>query len=66
MSCSTVPRRAAAEVGARAHDDARALIVDPDVDAVIIAGHNSVHTEQILAAVRAGKPVLCEKPSSRL
>ncbi|MDT7580193.1 MAG: myo-inositol 2-dehydrogenase / D-chiro-inositol 1-dehydrogenase [Pseudonocardiales bacterium] len=45
-----------------AYDDAAALIADPDVDAVVIASHDSVHAEQVVAAVRAGKPVLCEKP----
>jgi myo-inositol 2-dehydrogenase / D-chiro-inositol 1-dehydrogenase len=57
--------RARAEVAAadaRAYTDANALIDDPDVDAVVIASHDSVHAEQVVAAVRAGKPVLCEKP----
>jgi myo-inositol 2-dehydrogenase/D-chiro-inositol 1-dehydrogenase len=55
-------REAAAGPGARPYDDALALITDPDVDAVVIASHDSVHAEQVVAAVRAGKPVLCEKP----
>jgi len=49
---------AAAEAGARPYDDAFALIADPGVDAVVIASHDSVHAEQVIAAVRAGKPVL--------
>ena len=32
------------------------------MDAVVIASHDSVHAEQVVAAVRAGKAVLCEKP----
>jgi len=55
-------RAAAAASGARAYTDAHALIDDPDVDAVVIASHDSVHAEQVVAAVRAGKAVLCEKP----
>jgi myo-inositol 2-dehydrogenase / D-chiro-inositol 1-dehydrogenase len=55
-------RAEAAAAGARAFGDALALIDDPDVDAVVIASHDSVHAEQVVAAVRAGKPVLCEKP----
>ena len=55
-------RAAAADSGARPRDDAQALITDPDVDAVVIASHDSVHAEQVLATVRAGKPVMCEKP----
>jgi myo-inositol 2-dehydrogenase/D-chiro-inositol 1-dehydrogenase len=52
----------AADAGARPYDDALALIADPSVDAVVIASHDSVHAEHVLAAVKAGKPVLCEKP----
>lgn len=55
-------RAAALEPGARPYDDAHTLIAAPDVDAVIVASHDSVHAGQVLAAVRAGKPVLCEKP----
>ena len=55
-------RAKAAAAGATAYDDAFALIADPAVDAVLIASHDSVHAEQVVAAVRADKPVLCEKP----
>ncbi|MEI5527393.1 Gfo/Idh/MocA family oxidoreductase [Streptomyces brasiliscabiei] len=48
--------------GARATDAPYALIADPDVDAVVIASHDSTHADLSVAAVRAGKPVLCEKP----
>jgi myo-inositol 2-dehydrogenase / D-chiro-inositol 1-dehydrogenase len=48
--------------GARATDDGLALIADPEVDAVVIAPHDSTHAALAVAAVRAGKPVLCEKP----
>ena len=40
----------------------RKLIEDPKVDIVLIASPSPFHVEQILAAVRAGKRVLCEKP----
>jgi myo-inositol 2-dehydrogenase / D-chiro-inositol 1-dehydrogenase len=45
-----------------ATDDPLAAIADPEVDAVLIASHDSTHPELVLAAVHAGKPVLCEKP----
>jgi myo-inositol 2-dehydrogenase/D-chiro-inositol 1-dehydrogenase len=48
--------------GAAVLADGFALIDDPSVDAVVIASHDSTHAELTLAAVNAGKPVLCEKP----
>jgi myo-inositol 2-dehydrogenase / D-chiro-inositol 1-dehydrogenase len=55
-------RAKSAAAGATAYDDALALIADPAVDAVLIASHDSVHAAQVVAAARAGKAVLCEKP----
>nr|WP_321984846.1 inositol 2-dehydrogenase [uncultured Lichenicoccus sp.] len=37
-------------------------LADPRVDAVLIASLTATHVELIIAAARAGKPVLCEKP----
>ena len=44
------------------HDSYRALIDDPIVDAVYISLTNIQHKEWVLAALDAGKHVLCEKP----
>ncbi len=55
-------RAEAAAAGARAYADAAALTADPEVDAVVVASPDSAHAAQVVAAVRAGKPVLCEKP----
>ena len=52
----------AAESGARVAADGDALIADDEVDAVIIASHDSTHYAYALAAVAADKPTLCEKP----
>jgi len=46
----------------RAFDDYRALLRAPDVDVVHICAPNRVHCEMALAALRAGKHVVCEKP----
>ena len=43
-------------------DDNAALIDSDDVDAVIIASHDSTHAELVRSCLSAGKPVLCEKP----
>lgn len=47
---------------ARAVPDADAVIGAADVDAVVVASHDSTHRDLVLAALDAGVPVLCEKP----
>ena len=38
------------------------LLADPRVEAVYVATPHGFHAEAVLASLRAGKPVLCEKP----
>jgi myo-inositol 2-dehydrogenase / D-chiro-inositol 1-dehydrogenase len=45
-----------------ATDDGLKLIADPTVDAVVIASADATHADLAVAAVQAGKPVMCEKP----
>ncbi len=45
-----------------AYPSLSALLADPEVNVVHLASPNRVHKEQVLAALMAGKHVVCEKP----
>ena len=47
---------------ARAYGSVEELCADPEVDAVFVCTPHHLHKEHTLAAIRAGKHVLCEKP----
>ncbi len=53
---------AAAHGIAASTDDLDALLSEPGIDAVYISTTNEKHQRQALAAIAAGKHVLCEKP----
>lgn len=44
------------------YSDYRELLADPNIDAVSVCTWNNSHAEISIAALRAGKHVLCEKP----
>jgi 1,5-anhydro-D-fructose reductase (1,5-anhydro-D-mannitol-forming) len=46
----------------RAYNDLARMLADPQLDAVYIASPNALHADQAVAAARAGKHVLCDKP----
>jgi myo-inositol 2-dehydrogenase/D-chiro-inositol 1-dehydrogenase len=45
--------------------DWRALLARPDIDLIDIASPNDTHAEIAIAAAKAGKMVMCEKPLGR-
>ncbi len=63
--CSRDPEKAAAfaaRYGVGAEPDLPALLARRDVDVVCVCTPSGVHSEAVLAALSAGKHVLCEKP----
>jgi myo-inositol 2-dehydrogenase/D-chiro-inositol 1-dehydrogenase len=67
-ACSPIPdelRSARDALGIeRLYDNYAALLADPQVDAVFLVTPTSLHPDQIIEALRAGKHVFCEKPLS--
>ncbi|WP_016915268.1 Gfo/Idh/MocA family protein [Vreelandella stevensii] len=49
-------------VDAKVYEDGQSLIVAQEVDAVMVTSWGPTHEEYVLAAIKAGKPVFCEKP----
>ncbi len=52
----------AAELGCTAYQDLDALLADPDVDLVTICTPSGLHMEPAVAAAKAGKHIIVEKP----
>ena len=56
-------RRSAAEaLGLKWYDSSDALICDPELDAIYVATNNATHARLAIAALKAGKHVIVEKP----
>jgi len=52
----------AEKYGAKTYASYEALLADPEIDAVSVCSSNNSHAEIAIAALKAGKHVLCEKP----
>lgn len=50
--------------GVKIYDTLEAMLADPAVDAVTLCTPSGLHTEQAIAAMKAGKHIVCEKPMS--
>ena len=53
---------AAKEFGGKAYTDLDSMLADPEVEAVHVCTPHNQHGEQVVAAAKAGKHVLVEKP----
>jgi predicted dehydrogenase len=57
-------RRGAAAAGLRAYASLAEVLADPEIDVVLVATPNDSHREITVAALDAGKHVICEKPAT--
>lgn len=55
-------RKLAARLGGQAYPDYQTMLADPGIQVVLLATPSGLHLEAALAAAKAGKHVLCEKP----
>jgi predicted dehydrogenase len=53
-----------AKFGGTAYGSYEELVSDPSVDAIYVATPHPAHHDNVVLALNAGKPVLCEKPFS--
>ena len=61
-TAANAERYCASHSVARGYTDIRAFLADDAIDVVWIASPNHLHKDQAIAALKAGKHVLCEKP----
>jgi myo-inositol 2-dehydrogenase/D-chiro-inositol 1-dehydrogenase len=59
---ASVAQEIAGQLGVRAAASVEEVLADASVEAVLIASPTDTHVPLLIAAVKAGKAVLCEKP----
>ena len=57
-----VGKEVAEQYGARFYADGEELINSPSVQAVMVTAWDPAHAQYVMASIKAGKPVFCEKP----
>src|SRR5437762_12063118 len=67
IACAGRNRAAASAIvekfeGKRVYSTHEELVADREIDLVYVATANALHKDAVIAAARAGKHVLCEKP----
>jgi predicted dehydrogenase len=65
LDLAKAAQRAAMIIGARAVGSLDAVLADPDVDAIEICTPHHLHADIAIAAARAGKHILCQKPLAK-
>jgi predicted dehydrogenase len=65
IDAAKAQQRAALVGEARAVTSFEAVLADPEVDAVEICTPHHLHTDAVIAAARAGKHILCQKPLAK-
>ncbi|MBP3587831.1 MAG: Gfo/Idh/MocA family oxidoreductase [Clostridia bacterium] len=56
------PGEKAAGLGMKVYSSLEELLADPEIELVTVATPNNFHKEIVIAALKAGKNVVCEKP----
>ena len=62
VAADLLERMASTHAPEKTFDDYDAMLADPALDAVVIATSDAFHVPAAIAALKAGKHVLCEKP----
>jgi myo-inositol 2-dehydrogenase/D-chiro-inositol 1-dehydrogenase len=62
VNAKSAEEAAAGLSGGKVYPTGEALVAAPEVQAVVVTSWGPTHEAYVLAAIKAGKPVFCEKP----